>query len=126
MELGVGEALVSTLEKKGQPSIVQRTLIRPPSSRLGPLTDDERNEIISASEMKKRYADRVDRESAYEILKKRQQEIEERRSDKGGTVGGRRDTEYVRHGEFKVPGPGSRSKSRRSKRGRSRSRRQSL
>ena len=42
MELGVGEALVSTLMKKGEPSIVQRTLIRPPSSRLGPLEMSER------------------------------------------------------------------------------------
>jgi DNA helicase HerA-like ATPase len=49
MELGVGEALVSTLEKKGQPSVVQRTLVRPPSSRLGPLTDDERRDVISKS-----------------------------------------------------------------------------
>ncbi len=109
MELGVGEALVSTLEKKGQPSIVQRTLIRPPSSRLGPLKDDERQAIINDSEFMSKYGTTVDRESAYEILEKRAKDAEARRADVGGTVGGKRDTEYVRHGEFKVPSANSRS-----------------
>src|SRR5690606_15538253 len=45
-QLGVGEALVSTLEAKGTPSMVQRTLIRPPSSRLGPITAEERLQVI--------------------------------------------------------------------------------
>ena len=112
MELGVGEALVSTLEKKGHPSIVQRTLIRPPSSRLGPLSDDERKEVINASPVHGHYEKAVDRESAYEILSKRAKEMEARRAEVGGTVSGRRDTEYVRHGEFRVPS--SRSGSRRS------------
>lgn len=70
-QLGVGEALVSTLEKKGVPSIVQRTLIRPPSSRLGPLEDDERAAHIKTSPILGQYDEAVDRESAYEILKKR-------------------------------------------------------
>lgn len=70
-QLGVGEALVSTLEKKGVPSIVQRTLIRPPSSRLGPLEDNERAEHIKTSPILGQYDETVDRESAYEILKKR-------------------------------------------------------
>ena len=70
-QLGVGEALVSTLEKKGVPSIVQRTLIRPPSSRLGPLEDDERADHIKTSPVLGQYDQAVDRESAYEILKKR-------------------------------------------------------
>jgi DNA helicase HerA-like ATPase len=70
-QLGVGEALVSTLEKKGVPSIVQRTLIRPPSSRLGPLEDDERAEHMKTSPVLGQYDEAVDRESAYEILKKR-------------------------------------------------------
>ena len=103
MELGVGEALVSTLEKKGHPSIVQRTLIRPPSSRLGPLNDDERKDVIADSPVKGVYEKSVDRESAYEILEKRQKEIEDRRADVDGTTSGRRDTEYTRHGEFRVP-----------------------
>ncbi|WP_223477152.1 helicase HerA-like C-terminal domain-containing protein [Oricola indica] len=67
-QLGVGEALVSTLEKKGVPGIVQRTLIRPPSSRLGPLKDDERAEIMKLSPVAGRYDETVDRESASEML----------------------------------------------------------
>jgi DNA helicase HerA-like ATPase len=68
--LGVGEALVSLLENKGIPSIVERTLIRPPSSRLGPITDAERTEIMNMSPVSGQYDETVDRESAYEILMK--------------------------------------------------------
>jgi DNA helicase HerA-like ATPase len=71
MELGVGEALVSTLEKKGQPSVVQRTLIRPPSSRLGPLEDKERRAVMNDSPVHGIYDEGEDRISAYETLKKR-------------------------------------------------------
>lgn len=67
-QLGTGEALVSTLDEKAAPSIVQRTLIRPPSSRLGPITPAERKEIMSRSPVAARYDEAVDRESAYEIL----------------------------------------------------------
>ncbi len=70
-ELGVGEALVSTLEKKGRPSIVQRTLIRPPSSRLGPLKKTERSSVIDESPVLGLYDETSDRESAYEILNER-------------------------------------------------------
>ena len=70
-QLGVGEALVSTLEAKGVPGIVQRTLIRPPSSRLGPLEDDERKELIKLSPVAGLYDETVDRESAAEMLKAR-------------------------------------------------------
>ncbi len=71
MNLGVGEALVSTLMKKGVPSVVQRTLIRPPSSRLGPLTGAEREKVIAQSPVGAQYDKEQDRESAYEILQKR-------------------------------------------------------
>ena len=67
-ELGIGEALVSTLVSKGTPSVVQRTLIRPPSSRLGTIKVAERKETMSMSEMGDRYQTTVDRRSAYEIL----------------------------------------------------------
>ena len=73
--LGVGEALVSTLEKKGVPSIVQRTLIRPPQSRLGPLTKSEREKVVAISPVAGQYDKAVDRESAYEILAKRAEAI---------------------------------------------------
>ncbi|MBN9074354.1 MAG: DUF853 domain-containing protein [Rhizobiales bacterium] len=70
-KLGTGEALVSTLEEKGVPSMVQRTLVRPPSSRLGPITDQERRSIINESPVSGQYDEPVDRESAFEILQKR-------------------------------------------------------
>lgn len=70
-KLGVGEALVSTMEAKAVPSMVQRTLIRPPSSRLGPLTEAERAKILAESPLSGQYDKPVDRESAFEILKKR-------------------------------------------------------
>ncbi|MEM8627338.1 MAG: helicase HerA-like domain-containing protein, partial [Pseudomonadota bacterium] len=66
MELGVGEALVSTLEDKGTPSIVQQTLIRPPSSRLGPAKPSEREAVINQSPIAGQYEKAIDRESAYE------------------------------------------------------------
>lgn len=72
--LGVGEALVSTLARKGVPSIVQRTLIRPPQSRLGPITDRERKDLISYSPVAGQYDKEIDRESAFEILGKRAEE----------------------------------------------------
>ncbi len=70
-QLGVGEALVSTLEKKGVPGVVQRTLIRPPSSRLGPLNDTERADYVKQSPIFGQYDETIDRESAQEILVKR-------------------------------------------------------
>lgn len=72
--LGVGEALVSTLGKKGVPSVVQRTLIRPPSSRMGPLSDKEREDLINVSPVGAQYSKSIDRESAFEILKRRAEE----------------------------------------------------
>ena len=62
MELGVGEALVSTLDDKGQPTIVQRTLIHPPNSRVGPVTDAERKAIIAESPVAGVYDKRIERE----------------------------------------------------------------
>jgi len=70
-ELGVGEALVSTLEKKGEPSIVQRTMIRPPSSKLGPVTKKVRQIIMADSPFSDKYDETIDNESAYEVLKER-------------------------------------------------------
>ncbi len=68
-ELGVGEALVSVLFGNGQPSVVQRTLIRPPMSRVGPLNPEERQALIEAdTENRAKYKDAVDGESAHERL----------------------------------------------------------
>ncbi|TXH01006.1 MAG: DUF853 family protein [Rhodocyclaceae bacterium] len=68
-ELGVGEALVSFLDEKGRPNVVERGIIFPPASRLGPLTPEERQAIIQASPMLAAYGTTIDRESAYEILR---------------------------------------------------------
>ncbi|TIU99022.1 MAG: DUF853 family protein, partial [Mesorhizobium sp.] len=70
-QLGTGEALVSTLEAKGVPSMVQRTLVRPPSSRLGPITPDERRKLITESPVSGQYDQTIDRESAFEMLQKK-------------------------------------------------------
>jgi hypothetical protein len=67
-QLGIGEALVSTLEAKGIPSMVERTLIRPPSGRVGPLTDAERQKVMGLSPVAGQYDIDLDSESAYEIL----------------------------------------------------------
>ena len=67
-ELKVGEALVSTLEMDGSPSIVQRTLVAPPRSRLGPVTPKERAIIQSISPFDGKYDQAVNRESAAEVL----------------------------------------------------------
>ena len=73
-DLGVGEALVSTLDAKGAPGMVQRTLIRPPSSRLGPATEAERKAEMENSPVLGLYDEAIDRESAYEILLDREEE----------------------------------------------------
>ncbi|MCB5425531.1 DUF853 family protein [Altererythrobacter sp. CC-YST694] len=67
-ELKVGEALVSTLMEDGAPSVVQRTLVKPPRSRLGPVTEKERAIIRSISPVDGKYDERIDRESAEEVL----------------------------------------------------------
>lgn len=69
--VGTGEAVTSMLQDKGVPGIVERTLIRPPSSRLGPITPAERAETIAASPLRGRYETTLDRHSAYEMLKAR-------------------------------------------------------
>jgi DNA helicase HerA-like ATPase len=87
LELKLGEALVSMLEKGGEPSMVQRTLIRPPLSRIGPLTDDERRLIIEKSPVYGKYEDAVDRDSAHEILQKRAQEAVAAKAAEASSLG---------------------------------------
>lgn len=70
-QLGVGEALVSILDSEGVPTPVERILIRPPESRIGPMDDTEREEQIKRSPYRGRYDTALDRESAYEMLVKR-------------------------------------------------------
>ena len=80
-ELGVGEALVSVLDIKGAPTFVEWTLIAPPQSRLGTITKDERDTIIKSSLVYGRYERAIDRESAYEKLKEREDAIKESLKD---------------------------------------------
>jgi DNA double-strand break repair helicase HerA and related ATPase len=70
-ELSVGEALVSLLDEKGRPTVVERAFVVPPSSRIGPLSDAERSAAIKASAIYGHYEKAIDRESAYEKLKGR-------------------------------------------------------
>jgi hypothetical protein len=71
MELGVGEALVSMLEGKGAPEMVERTLIAPPCAQVGPIDPAERQRIIAASPLRGKYDQPIDQESAYEKLAKK-------------------------------------------------------
>jgi len=73
-ELGVGEALVSFLDEKGVPTPVERVLVCPPESRIGPASDAERMAVMQQSLVRGVYEQSVDRDSAYEILKKRTDE----------------------------------------------------
>lgn len=73
-ELGIGEALVGTLQDKGTPEMVQRVLVAPPQSRIGPLTEGERSALIAGSPLAGRYDKPIDRESAYEMLTARKGE----------------------------------------------------
>jgi DNA helicase HerA-like ATPase len=73
-ELGKGEALGSVLDLKGVPTMVERTLIRPPQSRMGPITPQERDKLVKSSPVYGQYDEAVDRESAYEKLSQRANE----------------------------------------------------
>ncbi len=71
LELGVGEGLVSFLDEKGTPAMVERALVCPPRSQIGPITPEQRQQIMRGSLVAGVYEAAVDRESAYELLKKR-------------------------------------------------------
>ncbi|MFD1197674.1 helicase HerA-like C-terminal domain-containing protein [Brucella gallinifaecis] len=86
--LSTGEALVSTLQAKGVPSMVQRTLIRPPSSQIGPLSPEARAKIIAASPVAGQYDQAVDRDSAFEMLaRKAQASVEAKQNAKEEEAG---------------------------------------
>ena len=70
-ELGVGEGLISFLDEKGRPNVVERAYVLPPASRIGPISADERRAVMGTSPVKGVYEQGVDRESAYEKLKQR-------------------------------------------------------
>ncbi len=74
--LGVGEALVSTLDEKGAPTVVERTYIRPPVSKVGPCSDEDRARVLAVSPVAMKYDKAIDRESAFEVLARKEAEAE--------------------------------------------------
>lgn len=98
-ELGIGEALVGTLEAKGTPAMVQRVAVAPPQSRIGPLSEAERAVLIQQSPLRGRYDKPIDRESAYELLTARAEQAAQqaeqskprvtgKKAEAGGGIGG--------------------------------------
>ncbi len=80
-QLGVGEALVSTLDSKGIPTMVDWCLLAPPHSQIGPITKDEKDTVLNRSPIKGRYDTALDRESAYELLVEREAKLVEKRQE---------------------------------------------
>jgi uncharacterized protein len=74
-QLGVGEALISLLDEKGSPTVVERAFILPPHSKIGPITPEQRQQIIKGSVIFGHYEKVIDRESAFEILKGRAEHV---------------------------------------------------
>ena len=109
-QLAVGEALISMLEGKGTPSMVERTLIKPPSARVGPLTKEERAAIIAKSPMKGAYDETIDNESAYEMLQKRVEEAKPQATEGGmmDSLGGMLGGLFGGSAPAPKSGPGSR------------------
>jgi len=85
-ELGVGEALVSLLDDKGRPQMVQRTLIKPPKSQIGPINDNQRTVLMSNSLVAGVYEKTIDRESAFEILAQRAEELAKKQQAEEVTI----------------------------------------
>jgi hypothetical protein len=81
VELGVGEALVSFLDDKGMPGIVQRAFVVPPPGQIGPITPQQRQQLVQGSLVYGHYEKQVDRESAYERLAQRMQEDAQAQAD---------------------------------------------
>ena len=86
-ELGTGEVLVSLLDADGVPTMVERAYVMPPRSYLGVADDTLRNQLIASCPLYSKYAEAVDRESAYEILSAKAQQDAECRSQGTGRSG---------------------------------------
>ena len=112
----VGEALVSTLDDKGVPTMVDRALIRPPQSRLGPVSPQERQEVMRASVMSGRYDTVRDRESAYERLTQRVEPRPQQQRRQNPWDAGGRDQEPARETR-PPPRPSTRAPSTRQRQG---------
>lgn len=102
--LGIGEALVSTLEEGGAPSVVDRVKIAPPRCRMGGATDAERKVVMSRSPIGSKYDNDLDKDSAFEKLKKRQQQIEKQKQQ--AEVALQKEKERKRSSKQRVSGRG--------------------
>ncbi|MEZ2132540.1 MULTISPECIES: helicase HerA-like C-terminal domain-containing protein [unclassified Sinorhizobium] len=120
--LGTGEALVSTLEGKGAPSIVERTLIRPPSGRVGPITDAERQQIMDRSPVLGVYDEDLDRESAFEILAARARKVADAEAAKRAQEEAQQQSTESSTSGWTLPGFGDSNDDRPAARGQSRGR----
>jgi DNA helicase HerA-like ATPase len=87
-ELGVGEALISFLDERGRPGIVERAYVLPPASRIGPISPAERQQVMAGSPVAGVYEKTVDRESAYERLKGRAEQSPAPVPEAGGATAG--------------------------------------
>jgi len=87
-ELEVGEALVSCLDEKGSPGMVERAFIIPPLGQIGPISQQERQQLIQSSLVAGVYDTAVDRESAYELLKARAAKTVPAQAPQGGSTAG--------------------------------------
>ncbi|MCU0472942.1 MAG: DUF853 domain-containing protein [Bacteroidales bacterium] len=101
--LGIGEALVTALNEKGIPTPLAATMMRAPMSRMDVLTPDEISSINRSSELVSKYNQTIDRESAYEILGKKIEQIEKEKADEAARV----EWEKRRGGEWGRPAPGT-------------------
>ena len=82
-DLGVGEAIISLLDEQGAPTVAEHILVSPPESRIGPLQQAEREELLKRTPLNAVYREPIDRESAHEILaKRREKEVEEEEAEK--------------------------------------------
>ncbi len=102
--LGIGEALVTALNEKGIPTPLAATMVRAPMSRMDILTPDEINTINRSSDLVRKYSQVIDRESAYEILGRKVQEIEKEKADEAA----RAQWEKQQKAEWERAGRGSR------------------
>jgi len=80
--MGIGEALISALDEKGQPTPLVASMLRAPVSRMGPLTPTELKQLISQSALVDKYHQRLDRESALDVLKARQEKAKQQPTPK--------------------------------------------
>jgi len=112
-DVGVGEAVTSLLDDRGAPGIVERTLIRPPESRMGPITPEERSTVIAGSPLNGRYDTTIDRDSAHEMLARRA-EAAAREAEQASAGAEAQDSEFRQARRYEPPARATRVQATRS------------